>query len=44
MTRLMSVCDSAMVAAMTSVAQPTTVPTSAAAVASSNSGCMRAIR
>ena len=44
MTRLMSVCTIAIVAAITSVAQPMIAPTSAAVGASSNSGCMRAIR
>ena len=40
----MSVCTSAIVAAISSVAAPITAPTSCAAGASSNSGCMRAIR
>ena len=44
MTRLRSVWTSAIVPAMSSVAQPTTAPTACAAGASSNSGCMRAIR
>ncbi len=40
----MSVCVNAIVAAITSVAQPTIAPTSCAAGASSKNGCMRAIR
>ena len=44
MTRLRSVWVSAMVAATNSVTQPPIAPTSAAAGACSNSGCMRAIR
>ena len=44
MTRLRSVTTSAIVAAMISVRQPMIAPTSAAAGASSNSGCMRAMR
>src|SRR5215216_3600702 len=44
MTRLRSVTTRPIVAAISSVAQPTTAPTSAAAGACSNSGCMRATR
>ena len=44
MTRLRSVTTRPIVAAISSVAQPTIAPTSAAAGACSNSGCMRAIR
>src|SRR3954453_14055429 len=44
MTRLRSVTTRPIVAATTIVTQPTTAPTSAAAGACSNSGCMRAIR
>jgi hypothetical protein len=44
MTRLRSVTTSAIVAAITSVSVPMIAPTSAAAGASSKSGCMRAIR
>jgi hypothetical protein len=44
MTRLRSTTTSPMVAAMSSVAQPTIAPTSAAAADCSKSGCMRAMR
>ena len=44
MTRLRSVWTIAIVAAISSVRQPIAAPTSAAVVAISNSGCMRAIR
>src|SRR6185312_1921598 len=44
MTRLRSVTTRPIVAAISSVAQPMIAPTSAAAGACSNSGCMRAIR
>ena len=44
MTRLRSVCTMAIVAATSSVRQPTIAPTSAAVVAISKNGCMRAIR
>ena len=44
MTRLRSVTTRPIVAAISSVAQPTIAPTSAAAGACSNIGCMRAIR
>ncbi len=44
MTRLRSVTASAIDPATSSVRQPMTAPTSAAVGASSNSGCMRAMR
>ena len=44
MTRLRSVCTTAIVAATTSVTHPTIAPTSAAVVAISKNGCMRAMR
>ena len=44
MTRLRSVTTSAIVAAISSVTQPITDPTSAAVGACSKNGCMRAIR
>ena len=43
-TRLRSTCARAAVPAISSVAAPITAPTSCAAGARSNSGCMRAIR